>query len=245
MDLLAIHNTHETIADRMRRIRERLLAESECVRQPNFEQIEARDVGRLFALYDAEFFGGWLTGSTRGRLSFRLSPTMTRAGGKTSRRGRPPYRYEIAVAGRLLMLTFRNIHRPVAIGGLACADRLEALQRILEHEIIHLAELLAWEESSCAGVRFKTLAGRIFGHRGTKHELVTPREQAAVDHAVRVGMMVRFAVDGQTLTGRVNRIHRRATVLVETPDGQPYTDGKRYAKYYVPLERLERAPGEG
>ena len=35
-----------------------------------------------------------------------------------------------------------------------------------------------------------------------------------------------------------NDRNRRATVLVESKEGQRYSDGKRYAKYYVPLNCL-------
>jgi len=41
--------------------------------------------------------------------------------------------------------------------------------------------------------------------------------------------------------GTVNRITKRATVLVEDPEGEPYSDGKRYRKYLVPLQLLTRA----
>jgi hypothetical protein len=51
---------------------------------------------------------------------------------------------------------------------------------------------------------------------------------------------VRFRLDGRHYTGRVNRITKRATVLVEDRSGERYSDGKRYAKFYVPLEMLEK-----
>ena len=46
------------------------------------------------------------------------------------------------------------------------------------------------------------------------------------------------AVPGR-LAGRVNRITKRATVLVEDIGGQPYSDGLRYKIYYVPIAHLE------
>ena len=55
---------------------------------------------------------------------------------------------------------------------------------------------------------------------------------------VVVGSQVAFTMDGQRLVGRVNRITKRATVLVSDPGGQPYSDGSRYTKYYVPLNGL-------
>ena len=105
-------------------------------------------------------------------------------------------------------------------------------------EIIHLAGLLVWDRSSCSGARFKAMARNVFGHTGTAHDLVTAREHASVQHGVWVGSMVGFEFEGRRLVGRVNRIRRRATVLVEDDEGQPYSDGGRYTKFYVPVEAL-------
>ncbi len=54
---------------------------------------------------------------------------------------------------------------------------------------------------------------------------------------------VRFRVDGEELTGIVNRVTKRATVLVERDGGRRYSDGKQYAKYYVPPRMLEIVNG--
>lgn len=249
MDLLAIHNLSQNIAAHRAGIRTALLQSSSCIRQGDFERIGVEDIASLVTMYDREFFGGWLAQAIRERteapLEFRLSTTMTRAGGKTSRyRRRTRWggvgtRYEIAVASRMLLMTFRDVKRDVVVCGLACADRLDALQRILEHEILHLAEMLVWDESSCSGPRFKKLSRDVFGHTDKSHCLVTACEHAAVAHGIRVGGEVEFDLDGRRRVGRVNRVHRRATVLVEDARGLPYSDGKNYLKFYVPLDMLK------
>ena len=247
MDLLIIHNSPETIAAKTAAIHQAILRDSRCIRQPNFERIATEDVARLFELYDREFLGGWLAPAVLAKtgvpLKFRLSSTMTNAGGKTityRRRGigGESHSYEIAIASRMLFMTFREVEREITVCGLPCTDRLQALQRIMEHEIIHLSELVMWDESSCSQIRFKKLARNIFGHTDTTHALVTPREHAAVRHDLRVGAMVEFDFEGRRRVGRVNRIHQRATVLVEDPAGRLYTDGKEYLKFYMPLESL-------
>lgn len=248
MDLLAINNPPELVAARTKAIHEAAIRESRCMKQPNFERIGTGDLIRLFELYDRAFFDGWLAQATKAAtpmpVVFRLSSTMTRAGGKTiTHRRKMPNgdacrHYEIAIASRMLLMTFRQVERPVVVSGLTCTDRLGALQRIFEHELIHLAELLVWDESSCSGFRFKLLARNIFGHTDTKHALVTPREHAAVQHGVRMGSRVEFDFEGRRLVGRVNRISQRATVLVEDAAGVDYTDGRRYLKFYVPLGSL-------
>ena len=251
MDLLSLYNPPEHAVAKTAAVREAILRESDNLKQPNFERVSTEDLARLFERYDRTFFKGLLADAVKrnsGRPpAFRLSSTMTRAGGKTflyRRRtpdGKVQAHYEIAVATRMLFMTFRQINRPVVVCGLACKDRLEALQRIMEHEIIHLAEMVTCGKSSCSSRRFKELAANIFGHAGTKHDLVTPREHAAVQHGVRVGSVVRFEFEGRRLVGRVNRVNRRATVLVEDAAGVPYSDGRKYQKFYVSLKGLSPA----
>jgi hypothetical protein len=262
--LLGLHHGPDEVARLSRHVYDAMLARSESIRVGNFGAIGTRDLQLLFDLADASFFGGLLGSLIRedhARLTFRLSSRMTRVGGTTTalyERGSKPAagavgvfggwpraRYEIAVSTVLLFNTFRHVDRPVTVGGLTCRDRLEALQRIFEHELLHLAEFLAWGRSNCSEERFHHLSRQIFGHAGVRHDLVSPRELAAVTYDIRVGDLVSFEVDGLRLDGRVNRITRRATVLVEDPGGELFSDGKRYKTYYVPLSllRKERRPG--
>jgi hypothetical protein len=251
VDVLSPCNPPEHIAAKTTAIRQAILRESDNLKQPNFECISTEDLARLFGLYDRTFFKGLLAQAVKAKTSrppaFRLSSTMTRASGKTllyRRRmpgGKDQPNYEIAVASRMLFMTFKQVDRPVVVCGLTCKDRLEALHRIMEHEMIHLAEMVIYGKSSCSTRRFKLLAANIFGHAGTTHALVTPREHAAVRHGIRLGSMVCFEFEGCRRIGRVNRINRRATVLVEDAKGLPYSDGKKYQKFYVPLERLSPA----
>jgi hypothetical protein len=253
MDRLPVDHPAEVVAQRGQAIYQAMLRQSPNIRCGDFATIGADDLACLFDLYNCQVFDGWFTTALAdkadGPLRFRVSATMTRSGGKTTRSRRRGLnrrwrdRYEIAVAGKLLFMTFHDVPRPVVVCGQACRDRLEALQRIMEHEIVHLAEFLLWGKSSCAGRRFKQLAKRIFGHGGTKHELVTPHERAAVRHGISVGSQVEFDVQGLCLVGRVNRITQRATVLVEAARGRRYTDGKTYDKYLVPVPTLRLVGG--
>jgi hypothetical protein len=241
------------VAEQTRKIYDTVLARSKNVGKGNFTAIAPIDLRLLFDLYDAAFFEGQLGEMLRAdgaELSFRLSRRMTRVAGTTThlreRRlaATQPVkadRYEIAVSTTLLFGTFREVDRPVTVGGLTCRDRLEALQRIFEHELLHLAEFLAWGDSSCTQTNFHRLSQQIFGHAGVAHNLVTPHEVAAKTYEVGPGDRVSFVHEGVRLLGRINRITRRATVLVEDPDGQPYSDGKRYRTFYVPLAGLRRA----
>lgn len=247
MEILTHINSPEEIDAETAAIREAVLRQSRFIHEANFARIGAEDIELIFDLYDGRFFDRWIRRTletNKSRLSFRVSPMMTRAGGKTILRSYHDGRlreYEIAIASRLLFMTFGDVQRPVTVSGLACQDRLQSLQRIMEHEIIHLVELLAWGKSSCSKARFKGLAANFFGHRGIKHDLVTAREHAALQHGVRLGDKVQFEYAGRCLAGRVNRIGQRATILVSDSHGQRYSDGGTYAKFYVPLGLLKAA----
>ncbi len=252
--LLGLRHQPEVIADRQRLIYGAVLSRSKLLASGNFEAIGHEDLKRLLKLYDDLFFGGLLVKMVHddgaGEVELRLSARLTRAAGKTILRrkqertifgSRIHTHYEIAVSTLLLFQSFDGEARSVTIGGLPCLDRLEALQRIFEHELIHLAEFLAWGKSSCSADNFKGLSGQIFGHAGVHHDLITPREIAADRHGVRLGDLVHFEIEGKQITGRVNRITKRATILVNHPDGRPFSDGHRYHTYYVPLAMLRKA----
>ncbi|MCB9922730.1 MAG: SprT-like family protein [Planctomycetaceae bacterium] len=225
-----------------------LLRRSRCLGTGNFKSISSDDIASLFDLYDERFFDGRcrrVLGDAP--LSFRLSKRMTQAAGKATRlrhRDRLTKQirteYEIAVSTTLLFQTFHDIDRPIVMSGIECRDRLEALQRIFEHELVHLIEFLLWEQSSCSARRFQSIANRFFCHTEHTHQLITPRERALTKFGVKPGSRVSFRLDGQHYVGVVNRITKRATVLVEDARGVKYTDGKRYTKFYVPLGQLKR-----
>jgi hypothetical protein len=253
MDPLSLRVTPELVAERTAEIARAAMADSHFLRSPNFTVIAPADLSRMFDLYDRSFFDGFLrravAHTARGRLGFRLAPRMTRAGGKTFRTRRTVGRgllrrqetsYEIAISTRLLFTNFDDAARPVTVCGLPCADRLGALQRIMEHEMLHLLEMLVWDESSCTRARFKRMSRAIFGHGASTHDLVTPAERAVAKYDLRVGDAVRFEFGGRALRGVINRVNRRATVLVESPTGVRYTNGKRYEKFYIPLGMLKK-----
>jgi hypothetical protein len=214
----------------------------------NFRRIHQVDLERMAAAYDQLFFQGTCLPLARSfGMSFRLSPRMTRAGGKTTRHAiRSPdgrtatIRYEIAVSTNLLFQSFRKRGDRTRVCGLLCQDRLTALQRVVEHELIHLSEMLVWIQSDCAARRFQSISNRLFGHTEHRHELVTPIERAARDFDIRQGTHVQFEFHGRILNGIVNRITSRATILVPDPTGPRYNDGRHYVKYYVPIHRLRR-----
>lgn len=238
------------VAARTQAIYESTLGASPYLDAGNFTRLHASDLKRLFDRYDATFFDGAirsLLGDSP--LSFRLSKRMTSAAGKASFKqwrsaaDQPPrIEYEIAVSTTLLFQTFQDQQqRDVRMSGIPCRDRLQALQRVLEHETVHLLEMLLWRQSSCSAARFQGIAHRFFAHTEHRHQLITPRERALTEYGIRTGDRVTFRFERRHYVGTVNRITKRATVLVEDERGEPYSDGKRYAKFYVPLSLLKPA----
>ncbi len=218
----------------------RLLLASPDARERNFTRLHPDDLSFLFAAYDARFLDG-ICGELLGPdgVTFRLSSRMSRAGGKTTRFRAPDgaTRFEIAVATSILFDGFVAGDPEVTVCGLPCRHRLEALQRLFEHELVHLAEWLCWEESHCGRKRFQGIASRLFLHRVHTHQLITRSERAG-SLGITVGTLVTFRYQGQRLQGRVNRVTKRATVLVDDPTGERLSDGRRYVRYYVPLAEL-------
>jgi hypothetical protein len=221
-----------------------LLAESRHVRTANFRTIHTRDLAMLFDLYDKLFLEGRCRKALDGTdLRFRFAPRMTKSAGTTSKFVNPggAMWFEISIASSMLFDGFtENDHREVTVCGVECVTRLDALQRVFEHELVHLMEFLCWGTSNCSGPRFQGIASSWFLHRTHTHALITRRERAAAS-GIRPGTSVRFVYEGRLLRGVVNRVTKRATVLVEDPEGRRYSDGKLYRKYYIPIEWLEPA----
>ncbi len=210
-----------------------------------FRGLSPADLNVVFGAIDRFF----LAGKTRlqldrsgATLGFRLATRMTHTGGTTTMTvsGRNRQReFVIAVSPRVVFETFQAVDRAV-VCGLECRSMRMALIRIMQHELIHLAEFVAWGDSSCSRVRFRSIARGLFGHTETRHRMLTPGERARVTHQIGPGDRVEFECEGRTWRGKVNRVNRRATVLVADPGGQRYSDGQNYKKFYVPLNLLRR-----
>ncbi|HMP79233.1 MAG TPA: hypothetical protein PKD54_07260 [Pirellulaceae bacterium] len=212
----------------------------------DLKRLHVSDLEILFQAIDRQVFEGWIGHILKkigAPLSFRLGTRMTSCGGTTTRirsqTKSSQERYEIAIAPRLLFTTFQ-LAPSALVCGIECFNVYEALQRIMEHESIHLLEMVVWRVSSCKRRRFKDIAHRCFGHSSSNHCLMTPAQAAANVFEIRVGDQVAFEFEGHSLRGVVNRVTRRATVLVRSAAGQRYTDGLRYRKFYVPMEALRK-----
>lgn len=240
--IMGIKRSLHAIRKRAGEVYHGILARSENINEGNFKAISPLDLETMFHLYDRIFLMGYFESYKDLDISFRLSSRMTSAGGKTSKiRSNGRVEYEICLSTPLLFGTFLDVTRPITVNGVKCKDRLEAALRIMEHEIIHLLEMLEFGDSSCKRSRFKALVKNIFGHTDVTHRLVTPRERAHKKMGLKAGDRVKFLFDGVWLHGVIYRITRRATVMVKNDRGD-YCDakGNRYEKFYVPLGALKK-----
>ena len=238
-DLTNLKNTPTRIQRTNRKIYRQILRESENMDQGNFNAIAVKDFARLFELYDLHFFDRYFHNQYNGKIFFRLSERMTKAGGKIAyAKGTDIYTIYLSTA--LIFQTFGGVTREVTVNGIICRDRLEATMRILEHEIIHLLELVFFDSTSCSKPRFKRLSQNIFSHTEVTHRLVTQAELAQEQHNLGVGSTVSFEYGGDTHRGVISCITKRATVMVRDRAGD-FRDlqGDRYSKYYIPLENLK------
>jgi hypothetical protein len=236
--LLDIAHSLSSIEKKRKDIHKKMIERSEFIDEGNFNSIAPADIEMMFQLYDEIFLGNYFNDKHPDRIMFKLSRRMTRSGGKTEYH---PNRdiYSITLSSTLLFKSFNGESRDIALCGIGCKDRLEAAMVIMEHEIIHLIEYVLFGETNCSSRRYLSLGSRIFGHTDVRHQLVTGIEVANKDYNLKVGDRVSFEFQGKIKKGVISRITKRATVMVEDPNGY-YKDlsGKNYTKFYIPLGQL-------
>lgn len=207
-------------------------------------------VALLFEVYERMVFKGALSTLIEAgnhTVAFSANPRLSRAGGRVLASGprMGPRRFDVQVSSYLLARSFTDLRPgPIKINGIYARDRLTAMMLVLEHELVHLAEYLMYGMSSCSGQRFRRLAYDWFGHTEVTHSLATARVELR-EMGLGIGSRVCFEYDGQTLRGVINRVTKRATVLVRCQPGEGalFNDGHHYCKYYVGLSSLRADTG--
>ena len=206
---------------KLRLIYDTVLKESPHLDGGNFTAIHTSDLKRLFNQYDSHFFKAKI-GTTLGDvpLRFRLSKRMTKSAGKmthaiSTKRSSSQF-YEISVSTTLLFQCFAgDDHRPISTNGIPCHDRMEALQRIMEHELVHVIEMLLWTTSSCSAGRFQSIASRFFGHTEHTHKLITPTERALATFGIKPAQVFGAGNEVQRC-----RNHKLRNVVGHLPNAQ-------------------------
>ncbi len=239
-DLLDLTYTLQEIKEKTQTIYNQILIQSDNIDQGNYTSIAISDLRLLFELYDQKFFNDFFAENYEDKIYFRLSRRMTKSAGKIQRFIKVDD-FVISLSTTLIFQTFNDIMREIKVNGIICHDRLEATMRVFEHEIIHLIEYVLFDTSSCSKPSFKRFSRNIFGHTDVTHQLITQVEVAHENFNLHVGDIVSFRYEGNVYEGLINRVTKRATVMVKDRKGQ-FTDskGNRYVKFYIPLRYLRK-----
>lgn len=239
------YSNYETITKR-NQVRETFCQRSQNIKSGDIKVISVLDLSLLFRLYDEVFLGGYFENTYKGTMDFSLSKRMTRSAGTTrfpkNITELPPeqYRVEIKISVDFLF-NYYKADREKQVSGIITNDPLDALMLVLEHELCHVIEVLYFGKTNCKGVRFKEIVNNIFGHTDVYHKLPTSAEIRHLEYGFKPGDNVSFECEGKGIKGIINRINKRATVMVEDKNGA-YIDmqGKRCEKYLVPLNMLKK-----
>lgn len=216
-----------------------------CAQDEGFCTIPARGIdGKsledMLRLYDEGFLGGYLHRAMP-CLRVTLSARLTSSAGKflcTQSTLRRIGSAEIRMSSDFLT---RLDEGPFQLNGLSVATPQEAFLVVFEHELCHALETTLYGQTGHSQ-RFLALARGLFGHTATRHSLPTRRQMAARE-GLNAGSRVLFTHREDTLKGLVTYIGKQATVMVPDARGE-YRDrsGRRYTKYRVPLDRLQKIP---
>lgn len=221
----------------------RFSREARNVQSGKFSSISIKDLYFLFDLYNDIFFEMELEDPLV-IINFSLSKRMTKSAGKTIFKRQTqvntlvPCMFEIRI-GVDFFFNYDLTKKNKQVCGIETTSSLEALLLVFEHELCHVIERLCFGDSDCSKERYKEIAMNLFGHTASHHQLPTYKQIAYEHLDLKVGDIVYFTFEGKQQKGIINRITKRATVMVKNKSGN-YQDGKgnRYKKFYVPLTLL-------
>jgi predicted SprT family Zn-dependent metalloprotease len=241
-DVILIEYDQETIDYKRQSIKEKLIYMSSNIDGDNFKQINDSDLNILFELYNDEFFHNVID-TTITQMNLKFSRRLKKSGGitKTYKNQVQKTKFEININIEMVFRYNYNGEERSACG-IVINSSLDALLLIFEHELCHVLEYLCFNSSNCKKERFKLIANNLFGHRGSTHNLLTVSEKLNKEFGLKAGDIVEFKYNGHKFTGQIQRITKRATVFVEDSIGMyiSKTTGKRYKKYLIPLELLQK-----
>lgn len=241
-DIITIKYSSAEIKKQREHIGMLLMDRSSSISSTDLGKISVADLKMLYELYEQIFFKGWIKQHWKGKLQFAISRQMTKTAGKTVCFKKSADNCDLALEVRIslpIIANYGTIEGHDLVGGIKSGSRLEALQLIFEHELVHVVEFICFGSSNCKGKRFQALAENLFGHHNNYHQLPTNNEIVRHRLGLAPGVWVEFDYQGAVLKGIISHIRKRAGVMVEDKNGA-YQDrqGKRYSKYLVPLQLL-------
>ena len=244
--MIALKYDLNTINSKREYIKKNLFIQSRFVKSEDFTSISDRDLYSLYNSYDDIFVETWHKNNFKGKIKLTLSRQLTRAAGNTKTKKNiamikpEDIEFEIKISLNHL-INFDKTDRDKYVGGIKVNNKLDSLMLVFEHELCHVIEFLIYKKSNCSKQPFKSLISDLFGQSESHHKLVTTREANFSQYGLVPGDWVSFEYAGDELTGFINKINKRATVMSPSQHGK-YVDksGQHYTKYYIPLSCLTK-----
>ena len=188
-----------------------------------------RDLAFIFNLYDKHFFSELLSETVS--VSFDLSTKYTKTPGMVKYSAKAN-EAKITVSIPLVFDAFIENHNGYHVNGIYCQCPIEAILRVLEHEIVHICEYIMYKTTDCSGSRFSKMAFELFAHTENPEKLGVDAPDVILSRSFKKGDLVTFIEHDRKHTGEIINITNKATVLV----GDNYIS----KKYSVPLDMLRK-----
>lgn len=173
--------------EKKRQVRNEWLEETGL--EKNFDKIGDKDVKILFKLIDNSFFHGciekWLRENNL-HLVIKVNNRLTKSAGifkyrkdnekKRRRKSAKWPSFSIEISHFVFSKCFSNNENTVRVNGLNHTCKLECLQSVLEHELVHFLVHTVCPNDvkkycTSHGKYFVLLVKNIFGHTETKHDI--------------------------------------------------------------------------
>lgn len=187
-------------------------------------------LNQMFKLYDYWFFSNLIyygLNKGKGSVVFEISNRMTSTGGTCSRKGICTYLIKLS-ANRLNKLTPGNLP---PINGIVPKDRIEGLQLIFEHELIHMVLSLFINNIIGHNDLYRTIVFNLFGHTKVVHKISDTKLGKFTKKDFNIGDAIHFYnKKKENVRGKIIKLNpKRARI-----------DTDRGAIYDVPYEMLKK-----
>lgn len=202
--------------------------------------ISTQILQHMFNLYDSEFFNGELDKlikNTKSVVNFTFGKGTKTAGMCSGQRTSGSCSYIITIHWIVFNTAFNsNSGKELEVNGLKSTNKIEALQLVFEHELLHLWFMLN-NRPSGHNIEFKNKARDMFLHTHTKHKLLwgeedDPERKSFSKTDLQVGMTVEYetktGANKQTMIGSIIKLNPKRAVIKVGP-----------SNYSVPYELIK------
>nr|QBK90206.1 MAG: SprT-like family protein [Pithovirus LCPAC102] len=172
----------------------------------------------MFKLYDYYFFNNMISYALQksgGNIKFKFSTKMTSAGGTCSRIGICTYIIKISKEN-INNITPINIINS-EINGLKPKNKVNALQLIFEHELVHAILSIFVDDLRGHGKLFKDMVKQLFGHTKITHSILN-KPLVVNQYNFKVNDLIYFMVKDKKSYGTIIKLNPK-NVKVNTMTG--------------------------